>query len=425
MEGEENKVMEDEVMEEDEKEEEEEEGGQQGNMLGLECDFSAYKLFHEGNAGAPCLSFDVVQDSLGENRSCDTPVTCYFVAGTQAARTHVNSIILMKIRNLRKIKDDESDDDSELEDDEDEGMKSEPRISSAVVKHSGCVNRIRATVVNNVHLAASWSELGQVHIWNMSRMIDSVNENRAHRCSQQDDRPLFSFKGHQTEGFAVDWAHTMPGTLATGDCGKNIHVWKPNAGGVWAVNTTPYVAHTASVEDIQWSPSEPNVFASCSVDKSVRIWDIRASPSKACMLTLPNAHDSDVNVIHWNHNEPFIVSGGDDGKVQIWDLRELQSGNAVAVLKHHDAPVTSVEWHPSDASVLASGGEDNQILQWDLAVERDIDVEAEEDPNVPQQLLFVHKGQEEIKELHWHPQVPGLLLSTAHSGFNIFKTISC
>merc|ERR1719209_122815 len=144
------------------------------------------------------------------------------------------------------------------------------------------------------------------------------------------------------------------------------------------------------------------------------------------MLTAAGAHDSDVNLIDWNKNEPFIVSGGDDGKVKVWDLRVFERGDPVAVFHHHKAPVTSVEWHPTDATVFASSGEDHQVALWDLALEKDAEATVE-DPqlkDLPPQLLFIHQGLRDVKEIHWHKKIPGLVMATSHTGFDLFRTIS-
>ena len=145
-------------------------------------------------------------------------------------------------------------------------------------------------------------------------------------------------------------------------------------------------------------------------------------------------------------------------------MSSVHRGEAAAVFKHHTAPVTSVEWHPTDSTVFASAGDDNQVsgshptqshsldtltsvvtlishthththitptsitpsqvVQWDLAVEKEESGGDQTSVDVPPQLLFIHQGQQEIKELHWHPQLPGVLFSTASNGFNVFKTIS-
>lgn len=55
----------------------------------LVCDQSAYIMLHQAQTGAPCLSFDVVPDTLGSGRE-SFPMTAYLVAGTQAARAHTN-----------------------------------------------------------------------------------------------------------------------------------------------------------------------------------------------------------------------------------------------------------------------------------------------------------------------------------------------
>lgn len=163
-------------------------------------------------------------------------------------------------------------------------------------------------------IAASWSELGRVNLWNITTQLQTVNNDKLLSKYNKENTansvtPLFTFTGHQQEGFALDWCETMTGVLATGDCKKDIHIWRPAEGATWIVDQRPLVGHTSSVEDIQWSPKEQYVFASCSVDKSIRIWDVRAPLNEACMITTENAHDSDVNVLNWNKHEPFIVSG--------------------------------------------------------------------------------------------------------------------
>lgn len=393
----------------------------------LEMDRSAYRMYHECQTGAPCLSFDVVRDGEGEGRE-QFPLSMILCAGTQADTALSNRLIVMRMHNLHetdKDKDEnESSDEESDEDEEDEEKK--PELELAMMPHYGGINRVRVTQRGEQTFAALWSEKGQVEIFDLRPQLEAVHSSAAMSAfikQQKEATPLFSFSGHMSEGFAIDWSPKVPGRLVSGDCKKNIHVWEPQEGGTWKVDQRPFSSHSKSVEDLQWSPTEATVFASCSVDQSIRIWDIRAPPNS--MLSANEAHSSDINVISWNRTEPFILSGGDDGLLKVWDLRQFQSGRPVASFKQHSAPVTSVEWHPVDSSVFAASGADDVVSQWDLSVEScDMGEQAEGLKQLPPQLLFLHQGQKEVKELHWHPQIPGVLISTALSGFNIFRTIS-
>ncbi|XP_029929119.1 glutamate-rich WD repeat-containing protein 1 [Myripristis murdjan] len=396
----------------------------------LEMDRSAYRMYHECQTGAPCLSFDVMRDGDGEGRE-QFPLSMVVCAGTQADTALSNRLLVMRMHNLygtgaeKEEKDAEEESEEESEDEEDEDKK--PQMELAMMPHYGGINRVRVTQRAEQSLAAVWSEKGQVEIFDLRTQTEAVHSSAAMATfikQEKEATPLFSFSGHMTEGFAIDWSPKVPGRLVSGDCKKNIHVWEPREGGTsWQIDQRPFSSHSKSVEDLQWSPTEATVFASCSVDQSIRIWDIRAPPNS--MLSANEAHTSDVNVISWNKSEPFLLSGGDDGLLKVWDLRQFQSGRPVANFKQHSAPITSVEWNPVDSSVFAASGADDVISQWDLSVESsDVGARVEGVKDLPPQLLFLHQGQSEIKEIHWHPQMPGVLISTALSGFNLFRTIS-
>jgi len=400
----------------------------------LIVDETAYYMLHELSTGAPCLSFDMITDGTN-NVDENYPMEAYMIAGTQAAKAHVNHLIVMKVYNLYRNMTDPTDDQDELADDEDDGDIEEmrkPKLKCAHIKHNGCVNRVKAKRMGENVIAAAWSELGRVNIYDISSQLRAVDiEDPVTIDGNENISPISTFAGHQQEGYALDWSTQNVGFLASGDCNRDIFIWTPVQNVGWNVNQKPLIGHTASVEDIQWSPKEGFVLASCSVDKSIRIWDVRASAKTACMITCENAHDSDINVISWNKFNPLIASGGDDGILKIWDLRNMKSEKPIATFKHHKDHITAIEWHPWDSTILASGGDDDQIALWDFSLEADPDTQNQNNDdgdddelkNLPPQLLFIHQGQKEIKELHWHPQKKGVIISTG-TAFNIFKTIS-
>lgn len=289
------------------------------------------------------------------------------------------------------------------------------------------INRVRCCW-QHPGLVALWCDNGSVRLLDVGEQLKALaaeTEVLSKAASKTQLTPLASHT-HSTEGFALDWSRVTAGRLVTGDCKKHIHVWEPQEGGRWQVSPA-YNGHSGSVEDLQWSPTEATVFASCSTDKTVAVFDTRDRAE--AQLQVP-ASDTDVNVISWNRLVGYMLASGDDaGALRVWDLRAFKEGGFVSQFNFHKSSVTSVEWSPYESSMLATSGADNQVCCWDLALERDPEEEAALAPEgnallqeeLPSQLLFVHAGQSDIKELHWHAQIPGLLGSTALDGFNLFR----
>lgn len=63
-------------------------------------------------------------------------------------------------------------------------------------------------------MAAVWSEKGQVEIFDLRPQLEAVHSSAVMAAfikRQKEATPLFSFSGHMTEGFAIDWSPKVPG----------------------------------------------------------------------------------------------------------------------------------------------------------------------------------------------------------------------
>lgn len=314
---------------------------------------------------------------------------------------------------MHRTKYDGQDEDPHMDDeedvDDDEEFDEDAALETQAIDHDGGVNRLRA-MPQRTNIVATLSDTKKAHIFDISRHIKALDYPSATKLKSPG--AMFTFEGHTDEGFALDWSSVVAGRLATGDNASGLHVWNLLPGGSWEVS--PMLrGHQASVEDCQWSPNEGDILATTGVDRSLRIWDTR---TPECIVIETDKHTSDINVISWNKQvQNLMASGGDDGIFKVWDLENMSK--PLYTFNWHAGPITSIQWSPHDSSVLAVSSEDNSITLWDISLTKD----PNENSDFPPQLLFLHQGQREIKEVHWHKQIPDLLISTAADGFNVWK----
>ncbi|KAK0388335.1 hypothetical protein NLU13_4580 [Sarocladium strictum] len=400
----------------------------------LAPDPTTYEMLHSLSTPWPCLSFDIVKDSLGDNRKA-YPATMYTVAGTQAdsGKASDNQLMVMKFSGLSRMDREQDDDEEDDDDDED----ADPILESKSIPLNSATNRIRAHQIPNqdpsrtpTTLTATMSESSHVLIHDVTPHLASF-DNPGSTITPQQNKPISTIRAHKSEGYALDWSPTVPGgKLLTGDNDGVIYMTTRTDGGGWVTDNRPFLGHESSVEEIQWSPSEQSVFSSASSDGTVRIWDTRSKSRKPALSM--KISDYDVNVMSWSRQTSHLLaSGADDGTWAVWDLRQWKTSTGgkekpqpLASFGFHKEQITSVEWHPTDDSIVAVAAGDNTVTLWDLAVELD-DEESKDTAgvkDVPPQLLFVHYHKD-AKEVHWHPQIPGSLVATGEE-FSVFRTIS-
>ena len=141
------------------------------------------------------------------------------------------------------------------------------------------------------------------------------------------------------------------------------------------------------------------------------------------------AHDCDVNVLSWNTTSKFLLASGDDkGEFRIWDLRMLdhktfdqKNFESITRIRWHTDAITSLQFEPGEDSVLAVASADNKLTIWDFSVEVDESEQAPSGDDIPPQLMFLHQGQNNLKELRFHPYYREMLVTTAEDSYNIFR----
>ncbi|KAK4554322.1 Ribosome assembly protein rrb1 [Recurvomyces mirabilis] len=405
----------------------------------LAPDLSTYEMLHTLETPWPCLSFDIIQDQLGDNRK-SYPATVYAVGGTQAARgrERENQIMVMKLSGLSR-NEQAGNIDSDDEDDDDDEATTDPILEMKSIPLSSTTNRIRAhqspqtnSATLPTTITASMQESGDIFLHDITPHLTSF-DTPGYQLPPNSNKTLSTIRAHKkSEGYALDWSPLIPaGKLLTGDTTGKIFATTRTEGGGFVTDTTPYTGHTSSIEELQWSPNERNVFSSCSADGTVKIWDARAKTRSAPAISV-KVSESDANVLSWSKQTPHLLaSGHEDGTWSVWDLRSWKSQESaktskpVAHFNFHREQITSLEWHPTDDSIISVCSGDNTLTLWDLAVELD-DEESRytaDVKDVPPQLLFVH-FMEGVKESHWHPQIPGVSVATGMGGFGVFRTIS-
>lgn len=176
----------------------------------LSPDPSTYDMLHTLTTPWPCLSFDIVRDSLGDNRKT-FPGTVYAVAGTQAegSKSKDNELMVLKMSSLSKMERDGEDSESDEDSDDDMG---EPILEHKSIPLGSTTNRIRAhqTPSQSADYSKPPQTLTATMLENSQILIHDVT---AHLTSfdvpgtilpPSASKPLSTLRMHKAEGYALE-----------------------------------------------------------------------------------------------------------------------------------------------------------------------------------------------------------------------------
>ncbi|KAJ6838175.1 putative WD-40 repeat-containing protein MSI3 isoform X2 [Iris pallida] len=279
-----------------------------------------------------------------------------------------------------------------------------PSVSvSRKIPHRGEVNRARH-MPQAPSVAATKTCSPEVHLFRDVAADEDADSGRG---------PDLVLRGHENEGYGLDWSPLKQGLLLSGAYDNRICLWDVGtaASSTFLDARDVFVAHEDAVEDVAWHVHNENLFGSVGDDHLLMIWDLRASD-----LTKPQhsvmAHEDEVNSLSFNpFNEWILATGSADSTVNLFDLRKLTT--SLHTFSSHSGAVVQVEWSPDYETVLASSAADKRLMIWDLCKIGDEQTE-EDAEDGPPELLFVHGGHTaKISEFSWNPSEPWVIASVA------------
>ena len=402
----------------------------------IDFDNAAYEMLHRANPEWPCMSIDFLLPeryfppidnffSKTKQYKEEYPFKVTMVAGAYTSNPKNGVLYVTDWCNMKKTK---YDNDPDKEDESEEDL--EPKMKVAKEKIRGNVLRIKS--MRNSYIAAYWADNPSIEIVDLRPMLldleeveeETVLSKGGKKKAKAANQIKINSFNKKLEGFAINWSEMKEGYLCVGGQEKELEIYAPNSNYTsWSLLAHISNAHKDSVEDVVFSPHDPNLLASASCDRSIKIWDMRMKTAEKQVTTfIMNGHESDINCLSWSTFSPtLIASGSDDCSFKTWDTRFVQNGCVSRVLWHQE-PITAIGWDPYDAAQMAVSSEDNKLSIWDFSVEADEQQLVDQnEQSIPQQLVFLHQGQKNIKDLKWHPSYKNLLVSTAENGINVFK----
>ncbi|CAI2369734.1 unnamed protein product [Moneuplotes crassus] len=272
------------------------------------------------------------------------------------------------------------------------------------INHNGEINRARY-MPQEPNIIATKTVTGNINIFDYYKHPNIPVD--------REEKPQLVLKGHDKEGYGIDWNEKSKGLLLSGADDNNILVWDINSkelDGSELEYLHKFEGHESVVEDVKWHKHNENWFGSVSDDRRLRIWDLRSANKDS--FSLVEAHTEEILALDFSpFDENLLITSSADKSVKLWDMRNL--GETVHTFQGHKDEVGCIQFSPLQSGLFASGSTDRRIIIWDIS-RIDAPQTEEEKKDGPPELLFMHGGHtSKVSGLDWNKNEKLMLASVA------------